>query len=149
MARSFEEIVKAGISRALYIEKVQAAAPKRKPARTMTPPLRGTLYALRNKRIAIREAALRLVQAVVTYTKVTDGTTHKYIVAPYSWRYRRLRTGLRKMLYAWDMEDRKIKSFSLASIRNVALTDRKFVPKWQVEIFACVLLPLITGLFSL
>ena len=92
------------------------------------------MFALRNKRTAIREGALRRVQIIITYTKITDLTTNRYVCCPYSWRYRRLRTGRRKMLYAYDVDDRHIKSFVLNNIRRVALTDKKFVPRWQIEI---------------
>lgn len=133
MPRSVGEILKSGVDRKLFVEKTLAAAPRRRPSRVDAPKT-GTLYAIRNKRIAIREAALRGVQIVMHYTKETTGETKKYIVAPYSWRYRRLKSGLRKMLFAWDMEEDKIKSFVLSNIRNVALTDRKYVPRFLVEI---------------
>jgi len=97
-------------------------------------PRTGTLFAMRNKRLAIREAALRLSEIVITYRKTTTGETKKYVVAPYEWKYRRLRVGLRKMLYAYDMRDKHIKSFAQRNIRNVAITDRKFRPKWPVRI---------------
>lgn len=133
MPRSVGEIKKSGVDRELFVKKALAAAPRRRPSRVDAPKT-GTLYAIRNKRIAIREGALRLVQIVLSYTKETTGETKKYIVAPYSWRYRRLKSGLRKMLFAWDMEDNRIKSFVLNNIRNVALTERKYVPRFVVEI---------------
>jgi len=55
-------------------------------------------------------------------------------VAPYSYRYKRLKVGMRKMMYAYDMKDRHIKGFAMSNIRNVAITDRKFRPIWRVEI---------------
>jgi hypothetical protein len=116
-----------------FIKRMEEKAPRRKPARTRAK-LTGSLFAIRNKRIAIREGALRVRQIVITYVKTTTGERKKYIVAPYSYRYRRLRVGWRKMLYAWDMADKRTKSFAIRNIRNVALTERKFRPKWTVEI---------------
>jgi predicted DNA-binding transcriptional regulator YafY len=133
MARTFEEVLRDGINNALFIEKMEDLAPRRKPVRTMVQPT-GTLFAIRNKRVTIREGALRHVQVIITYIKETTGETKKYIVAPYSYRYRRLKTGRKKMLFAWDMDDNHIKGFVLNNIRNVALTDRKFMPKYRVEL---------------
>jgi len=117
-----------------FIQEQERKAPRRKAKRVGFKPKSGTLFAIRNKRLAIREAALRLVQVVLTYRKTTTNETKKYIVAPYSYRHRRLKVGRRKMLFAYDMKDRHIKGFAIRNVRNVALTDRKFRPKWPVEI---------------
>ena len=37
------------------------------------------------------------------------------------------------MLFAYDMDDRRIKGFAIRNIRNVVITDRKFSPKWTIE----------------
>lgn len=132
MARTFEEVLREGINKSLFIMQMEEKAPRRKPARTLVQPS-GSLFAIKNKRITIREGALRHVQIVITYTKETTNETKKYVVAPYSYRYRRLKTGRRKMLFAWDMDDNHIKGFVLNNIKNVALTDRKFTPKFRVE----------------
>ena len=134
MALSLAEALRSDLNRMLFISEVERKAPKRKPKRVGQTPAYGTLYALRNTRLAIREAALRLVQIVITYTKITDGETHQYVVAPYSYRYRRLRVGLRKLLFAYDMEDKHIKGFVVGNIKKVALTDRRFRPRWPVEL---------------
>jgi len=134
MALSFSEALRSDLNRMLFISEAERKAPRRKPKRVGTPPAYGTLFALRNTRLAIREAALRHVQIVMTYTKTTDGTTNKYIVEPYSYRYRRLRAGLRKLLFAHDVEDGHIKGFVIGSIKKVALTDKRFRPRWLVEI---------------
>ena len=134
MALSFAEAIKQDINRLSFIQEQVKKAPRRKPKRVGKPPAYGTLYALRNTRLAVREACLRLVQVVLTYKKETTGETKQYIVAPYSYRYRRLKTGLKKMLFAFDMEENKIKGFVMRNVRKVALTDRKFRPKWPVEI---------------
>ena len=134
MALSFAEALRKDISRLDFIAIQEEKAPKRKPKRVGKTPAYGTLYALRNTRMAIREAALRLVQVIITYRKETTGETKKYVVCTYSYRYRRLKSGLKKMLFAYDMQDKHIKGFVLGNIRKVALTDRKFRPRWPVEI---------------
>lgn len=133
--RSFREVVEKGIKELAFIQEQEEKAPRRRARRVGAKPKVGTLFAIRNKRVAIREAALRRRQVIITYVKTTTGEKKKYIVAPYSYRYRRLNVGLRKMLYAYDMKARHIKSFALRNIRNVAITDRKFPRKpWPVEI---------------
>jgi len=136
MAMSFQEALKKDLEgvREAFIEEQEKKAPKRRPRRVGQKPAYGTLFALRNKRLAIREAALRKVQIVIRYVKTTTGESKRYVVAPYSYRYRRLRVGRRKMLFAYDMSDKHIKGFSLKNIRKVAITDRKFRPKWPIEI---------------
>jgi hypothetical protein len=74
------------------------------------------------------------VQVILTYKKETTGETVKRICACYSYRYRRLKRGIRKLLFAWDMEDQRIKGFVVNNIRNVAILDRKFVPRWPIEL---------------
>lgn len=134
MPNSYRKLIDRGIDEVAFIFEQEAKAPRRKPRRVGLKPKTGTLFAIRNKRVAIREAALRASQIIITYTKTTTGERNKYRVAPYSYRYRRLKVGLRKMLYAYDMVDRHIKSFAIRNIRNVAITDRKFRPKWQIEL---------------
>lgn len=132
--RSYREVIEKGISRALFIEKQELKAVKRKPVRTKATPI-GTLYAMRNKRLVIREAALRKVQVILHYRKITTGEHKTYIVAPYEWKYRKLKIGLRKVLYAYDMKDKHIKSFVQINITRAILTDRKFKPKWTIRIY--------------
>jgi len=123
------------LNRQEFIEKMTKKAKKRKPVRAREDiSKRGTLFAIRNKRIAIREAALRRVQIIITYKKVTTGEIVKRIVAPYEWRYMRMKEGWRKVFWGYDMKDKHIKSFYNKYIRNVVLTDRKFVPKWKILI---------------
>lgn len=134
MARSYRELIEKGVNEIAFIQEQEEKAPRRRPRRVGLKPKTGTLFAIRNKRVAIREAALRKSQVIITYRKTTTGEQKKYRVAPYSYRYRRLKVGLRKMLYAYDMADRHIKSFAIRNIRNVAITDRKFRPKWKIEL---------------
>jgi hypothetical protein len=148
MARTFEEVLRDGINRSLFIAEMEGKAQRRKPVRTHAP-ASGTLFAIRNKRLAIREGALRRVQIIISYTKITTRSTHKYRVCPYEWSYRRLRSGRKKMLWAYDVDDRHIKSFVQANIRNVSLTDRKFSPLWPIKIAMHFLLPTLVLFFIL
>lgn len=138
MAETFQEALKNDIAnlRDVFIERQEAKAQKRRPRRVGYKPKYGTLFAQRNWRLAVKEAALRRVQIILTYKKITTGEVKKYVVAPYSYRYRRLRTGRRKLLFAYDMKDKHIKGFVTRNIRKVALTDRRFRPKngWPIEI---------------
>jgi predicted DNA-binding transcriptional regulator YafY len=134
MPLSFAEAIRRSVDRITFIAEQEEKAPRRKPKRVGKTPAYGTLYALRNVRMSIREAALRLAQLLLTYQKETTGETKKYIVAPYSYRYRRLKSGIRKLLFAYDFEDRHIKGFVVGNIKKAAITDRKFRPMWPVEI---------------
>jgi hypothetical protein len=134
MPLSFAEAIKKDFSRVVFIQTQEKKAPKRKPKRVGKSPAYGTLYALRNTRMAIREGALRSVQLIITYLKETTGETKKYIVCPYSFRYRRLKSGLKKLFFAYDVEDKHIKGFILGNVKKVALTDKKFRPMWEIEI---------------
>jgi len=134
MPLSFAEALRKDISQLAFVAEMERKAPRRKPKRVGKTPAYGTLYALRNVRMAIREGALRRVQIIITYLKITTGDTVRRTVCPYSFRYRKLRIGRRKMLYAYDMDDGHIKSFVLGNIKRVALSDRRFAPKWRIEI---------------
>ena len=134
MQLSYSEAIKKDISRLSFIKEQEAKAHRRKPRRVGIKPAYGTLYALRNVRMSIREAALRLAQMILTYQKTTTGEVKKYIVAPYEWKYIRTKKGVRKMLYAYDMNDRHIKSFVHRNIRKAAITDRQFRPMWPIMI---------------
>lgn len=133
---SFADAIRKDFSslRDRFVMEQEEKAPRRLPRRVGRAPAYGTMFAIRNIRLAIQEAALRLVQIVITYRKITTGEVKKYIVAPYSYRYRRTRIGRRKMLFAYDMRDKHIKGYVMKNIRKAALTDRKFRPKWQIEI---------------
>ena len=114
-----------------FIQEQEAKAQRRKPLKSKLKT--GTLFAKRNKRQAIREGALRRSQIIITFTKTTTGEKKKYIVAPYEIKFRRLKVSLRKSLWAWDMSEKRIKSFAISNIHKVALTDRKYKPKWEVK----------------
>jgi hypothetical protein len=38
------------------------------------------------------------------------------------------------MLFAYDMRDKHIKGYVMTNVRKAALTDRRFTPKWPVEL---------------
>lgn len=117
-----------------FAEKVEQKAKKRKPVKTKAK-VTGTMFAQRNKRVAIREAALRGVSLVVLYKKVTTGEIKKYEVLPISWRYRKTKLGLRKVIFLQDVRDSKqLKYFVVKNIIRAVLTDRKMKPSWPVEI---------------
>jgi len=118
-----------------FVDKVNRKSIKRKPTKTKPANLRGTLVAKRNKRIAIREGALRHVSILIRYKKVTTGEIKRYEVNPISYRYKKLKAGYRKVLFALDKKDKKqIKMFVLKNIQNVGLTNKKFKSNYPVEI---------------
>lgn len=122
--------------RSEFIQMTEQKAQRRKPMRAAIPVgKRGTLYAKRNTRLAIRESALRRMQCVIRYRKITTGETKKYICAPYELKYRRLKAGWRKMFWGYDMDDKHIKSFVMKEVKNVSITDRPYRPKWAVKFF--------------
>jgi len=133
--------IQSAIKRKEFIEE-QQIKPRRKPLKKKAKPQeeikewsnKGALYGLREKRLAIRAAARNTVQMVITYKKTTTRQTKKYTICPYSYRYRRLKIGIRKMLFAYDIADRTIKNYALTNIKDVAILPKKFVPKWPVEI---------------
>lgn len=107
-------------------------------------PFRGTLLAKRNFRLTIKEASGRRSMIAMLYTKLTTGDTLEYHLEPYSYRYRRLRMGIRKVFFAFKVGDLKnrtlplkeqgIRMFYLANIHGVKILHRKYKPRWKVEI---------------
>lgn len=96
----------------------------------------GTLSAKRNSRIAIREAALRGVTMIILYKREQNGQVKRYEVVPLSYRFRRLKAGLRKVLFCQDVNEKgQVKFFLMRNIFKVALTKKKSKPKWPVEIY--------------
>ena len=117
-----------------FAEKVQQMATKRKPVKTKAK-ITGTMFAKRNSRVAIRQSALRGVSVVILYKKVTTGQVKRYEAICLSYRYRRTKRGLRKVLFLQDVRDGKhVKYFVMRNIIKVALTDRKVQPDWPIEI---------------
>lgn len=117
-----------------FADRVEKMAPRRKPVRTKAE-YSGTLFAKRNFRIVIREAALRSVSMIVLYKKVTTGEVKRYEVIPLSYRYRKTKAGWRKVLFLQDYRDkRQVKYFVLRNIIRCAMTNRRVRAGWEVEI---------------
>jgi len=117
------------------IDKKQFLKEQRKKSIKKKPKKKKVTFKGRRSRIAIREAALTLKQIEITYKKTTTGEIKTYRVSPYSYRYKRLKIGVRKMLYAEDMKARHIKGYSLRNITKVTILPRRtYKPKWDVEI---------------
>lgn len=117
-----------------FYEQQKKKMVKRKPVRTKKE-VTGTMFAKRNKRLTIREGALRQVSIMIDYKKINTGERKKYLLNPISYRYRKLKKGWRKVLFAEDKNsDKQIKMFVLDNIQNVVLTDKKFKSRWNVEI---------------
>ena len=125
MKQSFEEFVK----------QVESRARRKKPVRTKTR-IEGTLLAKRNKRVAIREAALRGVSCVVLYRKSTTGEVKRYEVIPMEYASRRMHDRkLRKVLWVCDVREGKMtKCFVVRGIIKVALTNRRLRCPWPIRI---------------
>jgi hypothetical protein len=93
------------------------------------------MFSIRKKRLGILAGAQNNKQIRIRYTKTTTGETNWYTVAPYSYRTRRLKVGVRKMLFAYDMKDKHIKGFALRNIKQVEVLVRQpFTPLWPVAI---------------
>ena len=119
---------------AAWIAKQEAMAGRRLARRVGRKQRSGTLFAKKNRNLALLEAALREVLIIINYTKITTGETKKYVVEPYEWKFRMLKSGFRKMLWAYDVEEQRIKSFVNVNIQNVTITDKDFQPQWPVKI---------------
>jgi predicted DNA-binding transcriptional regulator YafY len=127
---SFSKALLRDINKIHFIQEMEGRAKKPKK-----PPIQpGLLYAGRQIKLAIREAALRHHQVVITYKKITTGETKTYRCAPYEWKHRTLKIGRVMVLYAYDMIDRHIKSFVARNIDNVAIMGNTFRPRWPVKI---------------
>lgn len=90
----------------------------------------------RDYRLIVREAAVRRVQCVLLYRKITTGEVKRYTVCPMSYRYRKLRSGLRKVLFLKDVGDkRQLKMFVLRNIKQAILTAKPYIKlDYPVEI---------------
>jgi len=128
---SFSKALLRDINKIHFIQEMEGRAKKPKKA----PIQPGLLYSgARMARLAIREAALNLRQCVITYKKITTNETKTYRIAPYEWKMRRLKMGMTKVLYGYDMIDRHIKSFVNRNIDNVTVLQNRFRPKWPIKI---------------
>lgn len=85
-------------------------------------------------RLVLRDAALQKKDIEIVYRKTTTSELKTYVVEPYSYRYLRLKVGIRKMLFGWDTKENKIKSFAMSNITKVRPLEKKFSPRFPVEI---------------
>ena len=133
---SFREAIKRDISRVKFVEEQAKKKVKRKPKKApKTPKAVKEIYLpARDVRALIMSAANQLKQIMIIYKKETTGEVKRYRVSPYSYRYRRLKTGVKKMFFAYDMTDKHIKGFVLKNIRTVEVLSKRYRPKWPVEL---------------
>jgi len=85
-------------------------------------------------RVTLRDAALQKKLVEITYKKTTTGEVKTYKLEPYSFRYIRMKVGVRKSLFAFDVNEKRIKSFSMRDIKKIEMLPNKFVPRWPIEI---------------
>lgn len=111
-----------GKSRLPLKKRVDAKPNKKKPSRIV------------DVRVTIRDGAVLKRVIEIVYKKTTTQEVKTYRVAPYSYRYLRLRVGIRKMLFGWDFSEKHIKSFALRNIQSARLTNNHFTPKFPIEI---------------
>ena len=79
----------------------------------------------------LHQAATEKRKCVIRYSSKKKGKKkNEYVIAPYSFRSK---PG-GEVLFAYDFRDGRIKSFFKDSITGVKITNRKFRPKWDVEI---------------
>lgn len=93
------------------------------------------LRSTRDRRLIIREGAIQRKQVIIIYKKITTGEVKRYLICPMSYRYRKLKSGIKKVLFAEDMQGRQLKNFVMKNIRQAILTDRKYVKiNYPIEI---------------
>ena len=85
-------------------------------------------------RASIRDSAVTKHLLKITYKKTTTNETKLYTVEPYSFRYVKQNGGLKKALFAWDVEENKIKYFVVRSIMKAEMTDRAYSNRFPIEI---------------
>lgn len=85
-------------------------------------------------RTTLRDGAVLKRVVEITYRKTTTSELKKYRIEPYSYRYLMLKVGVRKMVFGWDIKDKRIKSFAMRNITAIKLENSKFSPRFPVEI---------------
>lgn len=133
MPMSFAEAMKRDIDKLGFSINQSKKATNKKPKKQKTPNVDDILKSKTPESI-IRYAAINLFQILITYKKDTTGEIKKYRVAPYSYRIRKSNNRMKRMLFAYDMDDKHIKGFVKNNIKNVKVLDNRFKPKWPVEI---------------
>ena len=130
---SFAEAIKKDIDKIMFAAEQVKKAPKKKAKKQKSP---ATDMALKSKNVNVllRHAAINLKQVQMTYKKDTTNEVKSYKVAPYSYRFRTSNKRKKRMLFAYDMDDKHIKGFVMRNILKVEVLEKKFRPKWPVEI---------------
>jgi predicted DNA-binding transcriptional regulator YafY len=132
---SFAEALRRDIDRLKFAAKEKAKPTAKKKGKKLKSPVTDkTLKHGRDMKLIIRRAATGLFQIQMSYKKDTTGETKSYRVAPYSYRYRFSKKVRKRMLFAYDMDDKHIKGFVVRNILKVNVLEKKFRPKWPVEI---------------
>jgi len=85
-------------------------------------------------RLTLRDAALTKKAVEITYRKTTTSELKIYVIEPYSYRYLRLKVGIRKMVFGWDIKENKIKSYALSNITKIRQLEKRFSPRFPIEI---------------
>jgi len=85
-------------------------------------------------RVSLRDAALMKKIVEIQYQKTTTNELKTYRIEPYSYRYLKLKVGVRKMVFGWDTREKKIKSFAMRNIRNAKISNLSFSPRFPIEI---------------
>jgi len=85
-------------------------------------------------RVTLRDAALKKKTVKITYKKTTSGEIKVYQIEPYSFRYLRMKVGVRKSLFGFDIKEKRIKSFAMRNITKIEMTNSSFSPRWPIEI---------------
>ena len=130
---SFAEALKKDVDRFRFAAEQIKKVPKKKAKKQKNPVTDKVLKHGRNLQLTIRKAAIGLRQVQITYKKATS-EVKGYRVAPYEWKNRNLKIGRRMVLYAYDMDDKHIKSFVRRGILKVEILDKRFRPKWPIMI---------------
>lgn len=85
------------------------------------------LRSSRDYRLIIRQGALEKKQVVIIYKKITTGEVKRYTVCPLSYRYRKLKAGLRKVLFCIDVDEKQLKMYVIKNIRQATMTSKKYI----------------------
>jgi predicted DNA-binding transcriptional regulator YafY len=85
-------------------------------------------------RASIRDSAVAKKILKITYKKTTTNETKTYIVEPYSFAYIKQNGGLKKALYAWDVEENKIKYFVVKNIIKAEVTEKRYECRFPIKI---------------
>lgn len=85
------------------------------------------LKATRDYRLIIRQGAIDRKQVIISYKKITTGEVKRYTICPMSYRYRRLKKGMRKVLFAMDVSEKQLKMFVINSIRQAIPTKKNYI----------------------